>query len=110
MNKEEQKARAEARKKEVDEEIAKHLNECYEYAKEVLKDQFERVMAEISAEILLLQGQCKDETASFAAVGMLMSLPDEDDPDSGRMFGDDVDTGKIIRAAIVWYKVDQKMK
>lgn len=87
--------------------ISDHLDECYIYAKKVLGPEFETIMADISAEVLVFQGKCKEGT-SFAIAAMALSTGDRDE--LTRILDDDYDPDlpKLIKASITWYLIDQR--
>lgn len=87
-------------KSKVNKAIGHHLIDCYNEAKIILGENFESCMADLTAEILLVQGKCKPGT-SFVAAGMLLSLPDENDTP------DEVEKLRFIRAAICWYILEK---
>lgn len=78
------------------------LDECYSKAKETLGDEFDSVMADVTAEILDAQSKMKKHL-SFASVALIMSMPDDDASEE-----DKEQLTLFCKAAIVWHFKEEK--
>lgn len=90
--------------KEMMSELSHNFVQTYTEVKAELGDEFEPIMADLAAEILVLQSKCKEGTP-FIMAGLLMMMEDDEEdnvPEELQLM-----RIRYVKAAIAWYVFEQ---